>query len=98
MAFPNNEINNITRNLSFHNLNNPSSLLKSNSSDINPMFEKKKKDKIKAKFTSLKLRENLPSGMSFIKKRKRYIKNNKFVYVHPGSAAAKKLEIKMVFL
>ena len=30
------------------------------------------------------------------KKRKRYIKNNKFVYVHPGSAAAKKMEIEKV--
>lgn len=27
-----------------------------------------------------------------MKKRKRYIKNNKFVYVHPRSTAAKKLE------
>lgn len=32
----------------------------------------------------------------FIKKRKRYIKNNKFVYVHPGSAAAKKMELERV--
>jgi hypothetical protein len=30
------------------------------------------------------------------KKRKRYIKNNKFVFVHPGSAAAKKLEMEKV--
>ena len=30
------------------------------------------------------------------KKRKRYIKNNKFVYVHPGSAAAKKMELEKV--
>ncbi len=30
------------------------------------------------------------------KKRKRYIKNNKFVYVHPGSAAAKKLELEKI--
>ncbi len=30
------------------------------------------------------------------KKRKRYIKNNKFVYVHPGSAAAKRLELEKV--
>jgi hypothetical protein len=28
------------------------------------------------------------------KKRQRYIKNNKFVYVHPGSAAAKKMELE----
>ncbi len=33
---------------------------------------------------------------SFNKKRKRYIKNNKFVYVHPGSAAAKRLEMEKV--
>ena len=33
---------------------------------------------------------------SFNKKRKRYIKNNKFVYVHPGSAAAKKMELEKV--
>jgi hypothetical protein len=33
-----------------------------------------------------------------MKKRKRYIKNNKFVYVHPGSAAAKKLELEKVLL
>jgi hypothetical protein len=32
----------------------------------------------------------------FLKKRKRYIKNNKFVYVHPGSAAAKKMELEKV--
>ena len=32
------------------------------------------------------------------KKRKRYIKNNKFVYVHPGSAAAKKMELEKVSL
>lgn len=31
-----------------------------------------------------------------IKKRKRYIKNNKFVYVHPGSAAAKKMELEKI--
>ncbi len=31
-----------------------------------------------------------------LKKRKRYIKNNKFVYVHPGSAAAKKMEMEKV--
>lgn len=30
------------------------------------------------------------------KKRKRYIKNNKFVYVHPGSAAAKRMELEKV--
>lgn len=33
---------------------------------------------------------------SLNKKRKRYIKNNKFVYVHPGSAAAKKMELEKV--
>ncbi len=33
---------------------------------------------------------------SLLKKRKRYIKNNKFVYVHPGSAAAKKMELEKV--
>lgn len=32
------------------------------------------------------------------KKRKRYIKNNKFVYVHPGSAAAKKMDLDKVRL
>jgi hypothetical protein len=34
----------------------------------------------------------------YLKKRKRYIKNNKFVYVHPGSAAAKKMELDKVNL
>jgi len=29
--------------------------------------------------------------IELLKKRKRYIKNNKFVYLHPSSAAAKKL-------
>jgi hypothetical protein len=29
--------------------------------------------------------------IELLKKRKRYIKNNKFVYLHPNSAAAKKL-------
>jgi hypothetical protein len=33
-----------------------------------------------------------------LKKRKRYIKNNKFVYVHPGSAAARKMELEKVNL
>ncbi len=33
--------------------------------------------------------------IELLKKRKRYIKNNKFVYLHPNSTAAKKLAEKV---
>jgi hypothetical protein len=33
--------------------------------------------------------------IELLKKRKRYIKNNKFVYLHPNSAAAKRLAEKV---
>jgi hypothetical protein len=47
--------------------------------------------------TNSVIRRNNSLGKdSFFKKRKRYIKNNKFVYVHPGSAAAKKMELEKV--
>jgi hypothetical protein len=42
------------------------------------------------------VRNSIFDNESFNKKRKRYIKNNKFVYVHPGSAAAKRLEMEKV--
>ena len=42
------------------------------------------------------VRNSIFHSDSFNKKRKRYIKNNKFVYVHPGSAAAKRLEMEKV--
>jgi len=42
------------------------------------------------------VRNSIFHNDSFNKKRKRYIKNNKFVYVHPGSAAAKRLEMEKV--
>lgn len=44
-------------------------------------------------FSGTSLRSNVMNSMEN-KKRKRYIKNNKFVFVHPGSAAAKKLEME----
>lgn len=34
--------------------------------------------------------------IELLKKRKRYIKNNKFVYLHPNSAAAKRLAEKVI--
>ena len=38
--------------------------------------------------------QTLPNEDLLAKKRKRYIKNNKLVFVQPGSAAAKKLELE----
>lgn len=57
-------------------------------------------DKFQKKFNcSISSKKNSSNHNELInKKRKRYIKNNKFVYVHPGSAAAKRLELEKVNL
>jgi hypothetical protein len=63
-------------------------------SDCHTNQEKpKKKLKIFASINGSKI--NSQDEIELNNKRKRYIKNNKFVYLHPNSAAAKKLEEKV---
>jgi len=59
-------------------------------------YHKKEKNKI---FLSTNGNKKLTEEeIELLKKRKRYIKNNKFVYLHPNSAAAKKLSEKVIII
>jgi hypothetical protein len=99
-----NNIRNIPFQKDYPNANNKmnsdssSISISSDKNDNNKIGEEKFHQKLfKSRNCAFIDKDNLDNDFS-LKKRKRYIKNNKFVYVHPGSAAAKKMELEKVWI
>ena len=76
--------------------NSETSSISLGSDQVNTKGDSKQPIKIFNTNNVLRRHSNYLDKDSLFKKRKRYIKNNKFVYVHPGSAAAKKMELEKV--